>query len=450
MPNILIAVPSKKEKLPLSATHPELAKEAEGWDPSEFTYGSGRIKTWKCPLGHVYEASIDKRTSRLHGCPICSGHKVLAGFNDLATTHPLLAASASGWDPTQFSFGSERKLQWKCELGHEWSATIINRVKLNQGCAVCANKQVIPGVNDLQTTHPVVATEALGWDPQMIVAGSERKLEWICSLGHIWKATPKARTRQESGCPFCAGRKVLIGFNDLGTTHQLIASQAVDWDPKTVTHGSNQKKPWRCDEGHTWNAQIISRVQGSNCPVCSGQEVLAGFNDLETTDPKLAKEADNWDPRTVTRGSNSRRKWRCINGHSWLSTVNNRAILERGCPSCAESGFDPNENGYIYFLEQEDWNMYQIGITNVPDKRLRSHKRLGWRLLELRGPMDGHLTQQWETAILRMLKAKGADLSNEKIAGKFDGYSEAWSKSTFEVSSIKELMKLTEEYEGNQ
>jgi hypothetical protein len=61
--------------------------------------------------------------------------------------------------------------------------------------------------------------------------------------------------------------------------------------------------------------------------------------------------------------------------------------------------------------------------------------------------MDGHLVRQWEKAILGMLKAKGADLSNKKIAGKFDGYSEAWSKSTFEVSSIKELMRLTEEYE---
>jgi len=28
--------------------------------------------------------------------------------------------------------------------------------------------------------------------------------------------------------------------------------------------------------------------------------------------------------------------------------------------------------------------------------------------------MKGYLTEQWETVILRMLKAKGADLSNEK------------------------------------
>jgi len=28
------------------------------------------------------------------------------------------------------------------------------------------------------------------------------------------------------------------------------------------------------------------------------------------------------------------------------------------------------------------------------------------------------------------------------------GYSEAWSNNTFEVKSIKELMSLTEEFEG--
>ncbi len=39
VPNILIAVPGKKEKLPLSVTHPELAKEADGWDPTAITKG---------------------------------------------------------------------------------------------------------------------------------------------------------------------------------------------------------------------------------------------------------------------------------------------------------------------------------------------------------------------------------------------------------------------------
>ena len=121
-----------------------------------------------------------------------------------------------------------------------------------------------------------------------------------------------------------------------------------------------------------------------------------------------------------------------------------------GCQTCSIGGFNPNEDGYLYFLSHSDWEMYQIGITNSPDKRLGDHKRLGWEVLELRGPMDGYLTQQWETAILRMLKGRGADLFNSEVAGKFDGYSEAWSKATFESKSIQELMQLTEEFEGNR
>ena len=94
--------------------------------------------------------------------------------------------------------------------------------------------------------------------------------------------------------------------------------------------------------------------------------------------------------------------------------------------------------------------MYQVGITNFPDQRINSHKKLGWKVIELRGPMDGLIAREWETSILRMLKFNKADLSNSKIAGKFDGYSEAWSKSTFEAKSIKELMRLTEEFEENK
>jgi hypothetical protein len=141
-------------------------------------------------------------------------------------------------------------------------------------------------------------------------------------------------------------------------------------------------------------------------------------------------------------------KWKCPEGHKWKTSVATRSSGSN-CPTCSKTGFDPNSDGYLYFLIHKKWEMFQIGITNSPDNRLADHKKLQWSLLELRGPMDGHLTQQWETAILRMLKAKGADLSNEKIAGKFDGYSEAWSKSTFEAKSIKELMLLTEEWEAD-
>lgn len=437
----------KRDFVPLSVTHPELAKEADGWDPSTLTFGSGKKVDWKCSRGHSYQTTVDKRTSRGHSCPYCSGHQVLAGFNDLATTHPEFAQQAVGWDPRRYSFGSEFKADWSCPLGHTWSALIVNRVSKNHGCAVCANKQIVVGINDLQTTHPEIAEQANGWNPTQFVAGSEKRQYWTCKLNHTWRASPKSRTDMGTGCPVCAGKQLLIGFNDLTTTHPLLAAQAYEWDPASVTKGSSLKKMWVCQVGHKWEAVVSSRTQGANCPICVGQKILIGYNDLITTHPEIASQADGWDPKMVTRAANQKKKWKCDAGHNWITTVGNRTVRGHGCPTCAESGFDPNENGFLYFIEHQNWEMFQIGITNNPDKRLGQHKKLGWETLELRGPMDGHLTQQWETAILRMLKAKGADLSNANIAGKFDGYSEAWSKSTFEVKSIKELMKITEEFE---
>lgn len=442
------SVSIKKVKQPLSVTHPDLAKEADGWDPATVTYGSGKKMSWKCKLGHRYTTMVHKRTSRGHSCPYCSGHQVLSGFNDLATTHPEFAKQAVGWDPKLYSFGSEFNAQWKCSLGHVWNSLIINRVKQNTGCAVCANTQIIVGVNDLSTTHPEIAKQAFQWDPRQMVAGSEKKVDWICSLNHIWKTSPVSRTRIETGCPFCAGQKVLAGFNDIETTHPEIAKEAYGWDPKTVTRGNGDRKKWSCQLGHVWNAVVSSRTLGSGCPYCTNQKVLAGFNDLQTVHPLVAQQADGWDPTVVIAGSNKIYRWKCPLGHTWRTRVAARTSGKKtGCPSCTKSGFDPNLDGYLYFLQHEKWEMLQIGITSHPESRLGEHIRNGWVVIEVRGPMDGLLTQQWETDILRMLRSKGADLSNSKIAGKFDGYSEAWSKATFVAKSIKQLMQLTEDFE---
>jgi hypothetical protein len=444
-------VPTMKEKQPLSVTHPELAKEADGWDPSQVfaNIGTGKKMHWKCIKGHRYEATLGNRVRQKSGCPYCSGHKVLSGFNDLATTHPKLAQTAGGWDPKTLSAGSHKRVDWVCTKGHSFSAIVKSRIRnIDGGCPICDNKKVLPGFNDLATTHPLIAKEADGWDPKTLVAGSNRKLEWKCSLGHNWLESANKRTSRGDNCPVCSSHKILSGFNDLATTHPQIATEADGWDPRTTFAGSNKKYKWKCPLGHSYQSTPNGRaLAGHNCPICSNQKVLSGFNDLATMHPELAKEAHKWDPKSVVSGTHKKFAWECSNGHLFTQSVVHRATRGQGCPTCATSGFDPYSDGYLYFLKHKDWEMYQIGITNSPDDRLNRHKRIGWEVLELRGPLDGQLARELETAILRMLKAKGADLSNAKIAGKFDGYSEAWSKSTFEAKSIKELMRLTEEFE---
>jgi len=432
----------------LKTTHPELAKEADGWDPTIVVGGSNKKMSWKCRKGHRWDARVADRQAG-NNCPYCSNARVLSGFNDLESLNPTLAKEASGWNPSDFLAGSALKKPWKCKKGHNWNAAIRDRFG-GSGCPICANQTIEVGFNDLKTTHPELAKEADGWDPTQEFAGTRKSMNWVCASGHKFKSAGYSRVAGR-GCPICSNKKLLKGFNDLATTHPQLAAEAEGWDPTLVTFGMGGKKlKWRCSKNHIYLSSLNNRHLSSDlvggCPYCTGKQVLVGFNDLATTHPILSKEADGWDTQILTAGSNKKMQWMCESGHKWKATVANRAV-GRGCPSCAITGFDPNKDGFLYFIEHSRWEMFQIGITNDPDRRLSQHKKLGWELLELRGPMDGHLTQQWETAILRMLKAKGADLSNPEIAGKFDGYSEAWSKSTFEVKSIKELMRLTEEFE---
>jgi hypothetical protein len=442
----------------LATIDPNVASELIDADPSTVSPYSNKKVKFRCPQGHIYEASTYNRVRNKSGCGYCSGLNALAGFNDLKTTHPELASEAYGWDPTTVRAGTHKKLTWRCSLGHIFTASGEARlIETGNGCRVCGRSQLLKGYNDLATTHPEIASQADGWDPTEFVSGNNSKRKWKCSSGHTYEAPIIARTNTHKGegraakgtdCPICAGKKALKGFNDLGTTHPEIANQAYEWDPESVTAGSNKKKDWICQLGHIWKAAINNRTsQNLGCPICSNQQVLAGFNDLLTTNPALALEAHLWDPSTVTQGANVKRRWKCLEGHTWDALVVNRSGRGDGCPSCAQSGYDPNKDGWLYFLSHPNWEMLQIGITNVPDDRLGSHKRLGWEVSELRGPMDGHLTQQLETAILRMLKANGADLSNSSIAGKFDGYSEAWSKSHFEAKSLRHLMDLTDAHE---
>jgi hypothetical protein len=234
----------------------------------------------------------------------------------------------------------------------------------------------------------------------------------------------------------------------LATTHPGLALEADGWDPRTVIAGSNKKANWKCEKGHRWSAVLHNRNKGIGCPICSNQQLLVGYNDLATTHPELALEADGWDPRTVNAGTPKKAKWICEQGHRWISVIANRSRVGVGCPSCAKFGFDPNQPGFLYFIDHFELDMYQIGITNFPDKRLDKHGRSGWEVIELRGPMDGPLTQHLETNCLHALEKRGAILGHNAGIEKFDGYTEAWTKASLHVTSIKQILDWVYEDEG--
>lgn len=253
--------------------------------PEAVSAGSHKAVWWQCPQGHSWRAQV---RSRVHGagCPVCARRKLIKGSNDLQTAFPQLAAQ---WDlqrnaplrPDQVLPGSGRYAWWRCERGHVWRATIISRTR-GRGCPVCAGHKAEEGFNDLSSFDPRLAAQ---WDsvrngtltPAEVTAYSNKKVWWRCELGHSWQAPVSARVFNRSACPYCSGKKVLAGFNDLAAREPLLAQQ---WDaelngnltPEMVTLGSHKRVWWRCNKGHVWKAVVYSRTGSDKCgcPVCAG------------------------------------------------------------------------------------------------------------------------------------------------------------------------------------
>lgn len=265
----------------LATLFPEIAKEADGWDPTEVTKGSTKKLPWRCDKGHTWETTPNVRTFQGTGCPYCTCQKAWPGFNDIQTLFPKIAEQAHNFDPSHALPGSGEKKEWLCELGHVYTARIDARCGQNQGCPYCTNKKVLKGFNDLFTKFPEISKEANGWDPGNTIWGTNKKLSWKCNLGHTYEARVDHRTRANSGCPYCANQKVWPGFNDLQTKFPEIAKESHDWDPSQFTVFSSKKVQWKCkDCGHRWKAMISART-GENktgCPVCA----VSGF---KTTRP---------------------------------------------------------------------------------------------------------------------------------------------------------------------
>ena len=214
-------------------------------------------------------------------------------------------------DPASVKDHSNKKFFWICPKGHPSYLMPVTKRSIGHGCPVCSNHKIIKGINDFETTNPELMQEWFweennkeGVDPSTFSSGSSRLAWWKCKkCGNTWRASVSNRTRIHSGCPYCANLKVKKGFNDLATLRPDLAKEWYqekngdltpdevvegyphllnEWDydknkpllPDYFSRGSNQKVWWRCKKGHSWQAQISNRCNGSGCPKCRIKPVI--------------------------------------------------------------------------------------------------------------------------------------------------------------------------------
>ena len=131
------------------------------------------------------------------------------------------------------------------------------------------------------------------------------------------------------------------------TLLELYPEIAAEWD-----YERNEEKPgdfkansgisvyWICPKGHSYQKPINRRTgRGDGCPICSGNKIIVGINDLGTVRTDLM---DEWDfdknlsvfPTEVTARSNKKVWWKCRDcGNCWQAPISNRT-RGSGCPKC--------------------------------------------------------------------------------------------------------------------
>lgn len=136
--------------------------------PADVAANSKKHYWWLGECGHEWETSVGLRVRNRDkpGCPYCTGHKALRGFNDLATMFPGIAAQ---WHPTKngeltsadVAQFTHARAWWLGPCGHEWDAPVRERTANGAECPYCSGRRVLPGFNDLSTTHPWLASSGI-------------------------------------------------------------------------------------------------------------------------------------------------------------------------------------------------------------------------------------------------------------------------------------------------
>lgn len=310
-----------------------------------------------CANGHVltyvYQPHRRGKNGKMPTCQTCRGRIIIAGVNDIGTTDPGIAAELDaelngGLTARHISASSKQTYIWRCPAkNHPYPATASNRTKAKSKCPVCLNRLIVPGINDLATTHShVVAefhpTELVRVSPTKLGSSSETLVDFVCPNEHAYRMRIYDRVRA-AGCPECTRNANAASDENLVVTHPNVAAE---WHPSAngelrpehFTHGSNEEVIWLCSKGHDYPQRIDRRAAGYQCSVCSRRRLVAGINDVATEHPVLVKE---WHPYLnypkvpdeIFPGT-EKYYWKCqAAGHKTHQSIPHR-LKSRGCTEC--------------------------------------------------------------------------------------------------------------------
>lgn len=411
--------------------------------PVDVTSGSSRPILWRCRTCEtVWTATVYSRARLGTGCPVCVGKAVKAGFNDLQTLRPDLAAQ---WHPTrndlrpdQVRPHTSRAVWWLCDsCGETWKTSVANR---SNGTG-CPRRRFSIAEWELRAELLALGMPAAAGPYRVFgrkavdVAAPAWRIAVEFDGGH-WHsgADSMVRDREMTGRICEQGWyvvRVRDGLPDLGVDLPAMARCVmVPAKASTIAVGQAVVQRILVDVGLIEN-RLDALVRGEFRAWCTSQRVgdyltrttrvssaavpmVCDFNDpLTLTHPDLAAE---WDAARnfvehgrrvdqVRAGWGRRVHWLCSTcGHRFANTVDNRS-RGSGCPACAGKTVEAGVNDLATTHPKIASQWYRCDTATAGKVTAGSHLMVQWQC------ESGH---RWSAAIYSRTSGSGCPICSNR------------------------------------
>ena len=411
-----------------ATAYPELLNEIDweknkNFDPSKLTPRANQKIWWKCEKGHSWEATITNKTRKGYkgDCPFCLNRK-LCDDNSLAHVRPDIAKD---WHPIKNSpitpndviAGGSKKVWWVCKHNHEWKTTVGARVNNSTGCPKCSlqtSRIEIAIYSEVKALFDNVLWQEKidGYECDILIKDKSIGIEvdgvyWHNRRPEVDSIKQKLfenkgillfRLREE-GLPLLSERDITFKWSDnsfpiirlLITQILKFAILAKEDRLKLEKYVSDQK---------LINEKLYREIV-SFLPAPPVEQSFASIR------PDLAKE---WAfdlnapllPEHFRPASNKIVWWRCPQGHTWKTTLNNRSSQNNGCPTCPKpyASRATSEWNLASINPQlaSEWNFEKNENIRPEDLTPKSNIKVWWRCNK------GH---EWNTSLSSRSKGTG-------------------------------------------
>jgi hypothetical protein len=363
----------------------DLAESRGGKCLSKKYVGAHSKLKWECKCGYQWETAPNN-IKQGSWCPECVGNKKLT----IEEMH-VLAESRGGKCLSNKYKGCETKIEWECELGHQWEATPSN-IKRGTWCPICSSgigericKAFFEQLFDykFQKAHPDwlrnkegKKLELDGYNEKIKIAFEHQGIQHfqICHYTKTKKDLLKTKRDDKIKIDLCKEHGInlivvpeiprLLKIEDVKKfikkeckKHKInlpnnfdninidLSKTYIKEDPleefKKIAESrggkclsmfyinTNSKLKWECKCGYQWESTPDSIKRGSWCPECGGSKKLT-IEDMYF----LAESRGGKCLSTTYINIHSKIKWECEFGHQWETAPDS---IKRGtwCPICA-------------------------------------------------------------------------------------------------------------------